>query len=142
MRRFVPALAAPLLLATTTAATGLGAGDTLLCRVPLSGATCALWLLPAGRYVAFFDSGKKAYVTGLAGAFEFEGQEGRYTLRLGSAVTLCLAPDAPDPPRRFSRAPHLFHDPGCVTLPRLASGQTEPFHYKDQDYDLGIGNGR
>ena len=117
--------------------------NSLLCKSQSSGAVCDLWLDAGGKYMVFYDSGKKAYVKGVDGPFEYEGRQGTYTAVVApDGVRLCLKPEADHPPRPRGNSPALFHDAGCVTLPSHPVGDLWDYSYRGETYKIGLIAGR
>jgi len=117
--------------------------NSLLCKSQQTGAVCDLWLDATGKYAVFYDSGKKAYVKGVDGPFQYEGRQGVYTaVASPDGVEICLKPEADHPPRPRGNSPALFHDAGCVTLPNHAVGELWDFTYQGETYKMGLIAGR
>ncbi|HTP40426.1 MAG TPA: hypothetical protein VMI92_12740 [Steroidobacteraceae bacterium] len=118
-------------------------GNSLLCKAASTGAVCQLWLDENGKYAVFYDSGKKAYVKGVDGPFQYEGRQGTYTASaVKDGLKVCLKPEADHPPRPRGASPALFHDAGCVTLPTHATGELWDFSYQGETYKMGLIKGR
>lgn len=118
-------------------------GNSLLCKSAKTGAVCELWLDESGKYAVFYDSGKKAFVTGVNGPFQNEGRQGTYTAKAGKdGLKLCLKPETDKPPRPKGASPALFHDAGCLTLPAHAVGELWDFTWQGETYKMGLIKGR
>jgi hypothetical protein len=128
----IRALSVALLLAFPAGATTPAAlyfGQTLLCRQQATGATCALWLNPDGRYAVFYDTGRPTLP-------RFQGRQGAYQL---TATSLCLRPnESPAPDIGVT----LFHDQGCTALPVHPIGEAFDLTADGQSYTLELVQGR
>lgn len=118
-------------------------GNSFLCKAQSTGAVCDLWLDANGHYSVFYDSGKKAYVTGVDGDFENEGRTGTYTAtQTAQGLKICLTPQADNPARPRGHSPALFHDAGCTTVPAHGVGEVWTFSHEGETYRVSLIRGR
>jgi hypothetical protein len=91
--------------------------NTLICEDHDTKAVCHAWFNSDGRYYVFYDLGPQPKPASIDGPFQFEGREGRYSLKLkGAGVEVCLRPAAPVVALAAQRAHEFLSDATCYPL--------------------------
>ncbi len=93
--------------------------NTLFCQIRSLGALCRIWIDPNGYYTTFYDHGTQSTPADVnKGPWQFESQEGRYTLKgKRGAYQLCLTPN-PQPVVLAMASKHLLYaETACYELP-------------------------
>ncbi len=106
----------------------------------------ALWLDADGSYISYINRGVQTVVPqSAAGAFQYEGREGSYTLAInGATAHICLTPDTSTKfDYQSEKAGEVFAGPGCYDVPNLSpGGETIATAANNKNYKFWLLDGR